>query len=895
MSQSLVVPFPAAMIQMFHAGTGMVLETVNDCLQLRPAIVQTRNVQAMITTGAGTSKIAAVNGNGDFLFSADTIAMTQHASYQSDNEKGAAMQVDVWRPFLTFFVQAPGKGWRQVGVAQLDMLAVLKAACDAKPFEFAGELYVATANSDTTTVKLCLTSQASPLELTQLQAWLDKNEATVTLLGHRTVSTQEVSKQLKLHMKTRTAKMTKCMNGMYGSLDTQVKLDRVDLRRDSCCVLNSCDPGQMHELMSALDMKKQMFRKLVVPIVTAQLLAVAELCASQQTAGPAGAQTITVPMLISMLARHTKASMSKQEAVATQQLFPRLITKFEGACTFYETSFAGYLSDEGWAFDGSNVKAIEANAEKMDMSGGKPAAHFLLTATAFAANDETLGKLLEQHKNIPASASAALAELDAQISTIRQEQYAIRNSNLYGKMDCEDGAIQTKIIMEVSAASPRELNEIVQPHVGKAILPLQKMYAVDSEKPAALPPRLMHVGAAAPQEVRDRARTSELRSIVRMTTQLISDALKWQSEPVNGKRISYEVCLGLASAPSLPGASKAEPTTAVTREMCGSRPEYINRLFEKHQPLCGHCFASAVVTSDARQTPDGVQTKIVEFSANSLLEKTMTNVRIGFRSREDPLCDNASKTVLANKNVQISIEGHCLELHNIPHAQVRANIAHVVQAQLTECLAKEYTVNGGMRMDLGKGFYNFVSQVGVDLAVTAECSSNTHTSTLDAKATADEMHLACSMASFSESTLTWDACPQSNVTRTAVLSVPMCREEKERIAQLAHELTPIHAMTKEQLDNILTRMGHTVSVGFEGGMFTGTDWSGESLDSDDRVALAFVLQMLPQTYVHKDYANANVSASAVLRGKLDLLFPGTCMRVKEIETGAFLLQVMVHV
>jgi hypothetical protein len=882
------------MIQMFHAGTGMVLETVNDCEQLRPAILQTRNVQAMITTGAGTSKIAAVNGNGDFLFSPDTILMTQHATYQSDNEKGAAMQVDVWRPFLTFFVQAPGKGWRQVGVAQLDMLAVLKAACDEKPFEIAGELFVATAKSDTTTVKLCLTSQASPLERTQLQAWLNNNEATVTLLGHRTVSTEEVTKQLKLHMKTRTAKMTKCMNGMYGSLDKQVKLDRVDLRRDSCCVLNTCDPGQMQELMKALDLNKQMFRKLAVPIVTAQLLAVAELCASQQTAGPAGAQTITVSMLRSMLARHTKASMSKQEAVATQQLFPRLITKFEGACTFYETSFAGYLSDEGWAFDGSNVKAIEANSEKMDVSGGKPAAHFLLTAAAFAANDETLRKLLEQHKKTPASAGDALAELDAQISTLKQEQYAIRNTNFYGECDCEDGAIQTKIIMEVSTASPRDLNEIVQPHVGTAILPLHKMYAADSEKPTAPPGRLMHVGSAAPQEVRDRARTGELRDIVRMTTQLISDALKWQSEPVNGKRISYEVCLGLASAPSMPSADTALSTIKVTRELCSSRPEYYSKLFARHT-LCGHCFASAVVTSDARQTPDGVQTKIVEFSANSLLEKTMTNVRVGFRSRDDPLYDNASKTVLANKSVQITIDGHCLELHNIPHAQIRANVAHVVQAQLAKCLAKEYTVHGGMRMDLGKSFYNFVSQVGVDLAVTGECTSKTQTSTLDAKATADEMHLACSMASFSESTLAWDACPQSNVTRTAVLSVPLCREEKERIAQLAHELTPIHTMTKEQLDNILTLMGHTVSVGFEGGTFTGTDWSGESLDSDNRVALAFVLQMLPQTYVHADYANADVSASTVLRAKLELLLPGTCMRVKEVETGAFLLQVMVQV
>lgn len=894
MSQTIVVPFPPVMIQMFHAGTGMVLETVNDCIQLRPAIVQTRNLQAIITTGAGSTNVAAVDANGDFLFSADTIAMTKHATYQNDAQKGAEKTFDIWRPFLTFFVQAPGKGYRQVGVAQIDMLAVLQAACQEKPFEFAGELYVATADSDKTWVKLCVTSQASPLERTQLQAWLINNEASVNLLAHRAVCKEEVSRQLKLCMKTRTAKMTQCMNGMYGGLDTQIKLDRVDLRRDSCCVLNTADTGQMHELMIALDLKKQMFRKLAVPIVTAQLLAVSELCASQQTMGPSGEQIITMPMLKAMLTRHTKQKMTKQEAVQTEQLFPHLITKLEGACTFYETSFAEYQSDEGWAFDGSNVKAVAANAEKMDMSGGKPAAHFLFTKAAFAANEENLRKLQEQRKSAPVSASAAIAELDAQISTVLQEQYAIRNSNFYGKMDCEDGAIQTKIIMEVSAASPRDLTEIVQPYVGKSLLPLHKMYAADSDKALAPPGRLVHVGAAAQQGQRERARTGELLEIVRMTTQLVSDALKWQSEPVNGKRISYEVCLGLASAPSMPGGQAQKLATPLTREMFGSRTEYVNKLFDG-QSLCGHCFASAVVTSDARQTGEGVHTKVVEFTANSLLEKTMTNVRVGYRSREDPLLDNASKTVLANKTVQISIDGHCVELHNIPHVQVRANVAHVMQARLVECLANQYTVSGAMRMDLGQQFYNFVSQVGVGLCVTGESSNKTQTSTLNAKATLDEIHRPVSMASFCESTLAWDACPQSKVTTTAVLSMPLDREEKERIAQLAHELTPIHAMTKEQLDNIMTRMGHTVSVGFEGGTFSGTDWSGERLDSDKRIGLAFVLQMAPQTYVHADYADANVSASAVLLGKLERLFPDTCMRVKEVETGAFLLQVVVGV
>ena len=893
MSQNVVVPFPPVMIQMFHAGTGMVLETVNDCTQLRPAIVQTRNVRAMITTGAGTTNVGAVDANGDFLFAADAITLTQHATYQGDAQKGEEKTVDIWRPFLTFFVQAPGKGYRQVGVAQLDLLDVLQAACQEKQLEFSGELYVATEAADTTTVKLCLTSQASPLERTQLQAWLTNNEASVHLLAHRAVCKKEVSRQLKLCMKTRMAKMSRCMNVMYGGLDSQIKLDMVDLRRDSCCVLNTADTGQMQELMNALDLKKQMFRKLAVPIVTAQLLAVSELCASQQPMGPLGEQQITVPMLRAMLARHTKRKMTQQEALQTQQLFPHLITKLEGACTFYETSFAAYDSDEGWALDGSSVKVIKANAEKMDMSGGKPAAHFLFSHEAFAANEQNLRKLHEQRNNAPASASAAIAELDAQISTVTQEQYVIRNSNFYGKMDCEDGAIQTKIIMEVSASNPGDLTEIVQPYVGKGLLPLHKMYAADSDKALPPPGRLVQVGAAAQQDERDRARTGELLEIVRMTTQLVSDALKWQSEPVNGKRISYEVCLGLASAPSMPGAQGKKSAAPVTREMCGSRTEYVQRLFDR--PLCGHCFASAVVTSDARQTCDGVHTKVVAFTANSLLEKTMTNVRVGYRSREDPLRDNASQTVLANKTVQISIEGHCVELHDVPHVQVRANVAHVMLQKLTEGLAQQYAVSGAMRMDLGQYFYNFVSQIGVGLCITGEYSNKTQTSTLNAKATLDEIHRPLSMASFCESTLAWDACPQSKVTTTAVLSVPLDREEKERIAQLAHELTPIHAMTKEQLDNIMTRMGHTVSVGFEAGTFCGTDWSGERLDSDKRIGLAFVLQMAPQTYVHADYADASVSASSVLLGKLERLFPNTCMRVKEVETGAFLLQAVVSV
>ena len=43
----------------------------------------------MITTGAGTTKVGAVDTNGDFVFSADAIAMTQHETYQSDAEQGA--------------------------------------------------------------------------------------------------------------------------------------------------------------------------------------------------------------------------------------------------------------------------------------------------------------------------------------------------------------------------------------------------------------------------------------------------------------------------------------------------------------------------------------------------------------------------------------------------------------------------------------------------------------------------------------------------------------------------------------------------------------------------------------------------------------------------------------
>jgi hypothetical protein len=100
-------------------------------------------------------------------------------------------------------------------------------------------------------------------------------------------------------------------------------------------------------------------------------------------------------------------------------------------------------------------------------------------------------------------------------------------------------------------------------------------------------------------------------------------------------------------------------------------------------------------------------------------------------------------------------------------------------------------------------------------------------------------------------------------------------------------------MTKDQLSFIMTKMGHVVTAGFENGVFVGTDYTGQRLDSDKRVALTMTIQTTKFAATQPEYSDPNTSVSTVILRKLQAVLPGIELRIKKIETCSYLVQAIV--
>jgi hypothetical protein len=380
---------------------------------------------------------------------------------------------------------------------------------------------------------------------------------------------------------------------------------------------------------------------------------------------------------------------------------------------------------------------------------------------------------------------------------------------------------------------------------------------------------------------------AEIQRVVELSLQLVSDALKWQGETVDGTNITYETCLGLASAPSMDANSDTidGAPAIVSREKCTSYGDLIVNLFKGHK-LGGHCFAAQAKTSNVRKLANGGTVSQMEISANRILESTTSNVRIG---------EEEYVPVLAAKTINTSINGVFTTLHDVSHEKVRLVVGRQVLNEITRTLGHELIPGNATNIDAGSGFYNVFAHIGNNRCFGGEKSVGNKTSTLNASETLEAMHSSCMATSFCNSTIAWDACPTSKVTTAAVISMPLHEEEEHRLDQLVHELTTIHAMTEEQLSFMMTKMGYVVNAGFENGLFVGTDFTGTRLDSDKRVALTLTLQTTKFAATLPEYCDPHTSVGTVILRKLAVVLPTIEFRIKKIETCSYVLQAFVDV
>jgi len=149
--------------------------------------------------------------------------------------------------------------------------------------------------------------------------------------------------------------------------------------------------------------------------------------------------------------------------------------------------------------------------------------------------------------------------------------------------------------------------------------------------------------------------------------------------------------------------------------------------------------------------------------------------------------------------------------------------------------------------------------------------------------------------SFCTSTIAWDGCPEkSKKTKTVTISVPLDPEEDRRIKQIAYEIAPLHAMTKDHLAFVMNDMERVVNVGFEAGKFYGNDITGERLDSETRISHFFLLALTPDGQAQPKYWTNPKGINAVLQSEMQAALPGLHVRVSQLETGIHVMQVVVN-
>jgi hypothetical protein len=250
-----------------------------------------------------------------------------------------------------------------------------------------------------------------------------------------------------------------------------------------------------------------------------------------------------------------------------------------------------------------------------------------------------------------------------------------------------------------------------------------------------------------------------------------------------------------------------------------------------------------------------------------------------------------------NKDITFSVNHSDRRLCNVPHTQARALLGEVTKRNLYEEVGKEMVVGQPINLlDMGAEFYNAFAHIGSGQAVCAEKTVDGITSSVDVHGT-KECILNCPLnTSFVASALAWKSdAATPDKTSSVLVSVPLKTREKALLELIAQETMPVHVMSKEELTYAMTEMGHFVNVGFQLGKFSGMDYTGSQLDSEGKIALLFMVRMTKDGAAKEEYFQSETGGKAVVQAKLQKALPDAKLRVNEIETGLFTVQVVVDV
>jgi hypothetical protein len=862
-SSSIYVPFPKLVLKVFHVGDGLEVfksektATQEATLQLRHPIVQTQNIELMLTTGAGHCATATRNEHGDFILERQTIEL------QTYTTPDGTVEVHPVQVVLGTYVD--GKGIRQAGSGEFNALHVLKASVAGKPLEVAGEIYVPTETALKTTVKLSLESLETPAHRELSQKWLQANPSTVQTLLNRTVSKQDVKAKLTTQRLARLQTMSDMMKGEWGNVSAPVNLNELITMTDTSGWMDIADVTQMCGMTEAFGKIPGVIRKNAMVTAQCALYASAQVCASYEPMGPLGEQTITTRKLIDFLKQCTSPAVGAQALQARLELYGNLNRQAENFLTGPHVSGHMYAMDEGFTVLGSNIGFKEGNAEKMDLALGQNCMHYDYTEKMFTrisaeiarlntertvfegmVGIENQAKLLAKNEEGLGSMHKAMAQLKTELSGYNQ--------------DCEDGTLWFSSVMGTLKSNPDETYDMVKAHIGVGLLRFSNMFPAGTGS------------------------VEELHRLVQSSLGLMSAALKQQSMGANGSTFAYEPCFGLASAPSMK-VSGAAPKPTVTREQCKSFGEWIGVMFEG-ETLAGHAYPGLVETRPMHANADGSTLQVKRMELTNMCESTVSNVR--------PLRKSsvvAAPVRLANKHVQMSMGGLSHGLSDMPHELASEAIGEATKLKLNADLG--HLLRFTQMMDIRKGgpFYKMFVHFGTGQSVTGELAVEDKTSRLTAMMTADALRSPSSNASFCNSAIAWDDNPSTKVTSSVVISVPLAPEEQRRITQIAQELGPVHSMSPKQLAFVMEDMGYEVNVGFEGGMFVGMDYTGE-LDSDTRVSHAFAVHTTPLANSMREWWEPHVDVTALIRSKVQAVLPGTCVRVQAISSNLRVMQLV---
>jgi len=897
------VPMPTFKFQVFHVGDGFEVVTTNapaqansklravanptqaepqKVIQLRRTVEATNeNICFMMTTGAGSAMQPKRNDDGSFEFDRGVLHMQVY-----DTPDGVQ---EFFPATIGMYTKASvGKGFQQCGCAFPNPALLLEAACANKELHIAGSMYVPSEGSETSPVELVCTCIESPEWIACANSWRDTNREIFARIKSNTLQAEQVARELKVHAAVSRMTTEKHMNILYGKLNNPVNINEVSTCADTSTFMIRAHPLQAIKMLEAFHASPDIERKDVVPLVRIAVHSAAELCASYQPIGAHGMQCITTQTLHQFL----KASEKTEDR---PKLFQNLLQTKNQLITSLMPFENNYANDNNYAYKGHSIMAVQINAEKMNLAGDYPRIHLDETKKEWLALKSTRDSLTSEQSRLQRMAgetlvraitqpgkgmageapNAALATVDQKLTEINQKMMQMQHKSLKPDKDCEDGSYSIITGQQTLKDRADFLYDEIKPYVAKGFLPLENMFS---------PGKVDTVFKS------ENDKIEAIHFIVKASLRLMSDALKWQSTPVNGTRYSYESCFALAAAPSLAvqDSKEVEKKTSITREQCSSFEELLLKRLENKQ-MAGHCVTILAKETLVKQFDSGVQILRYDIQKNGMMESTVSNV---CPTKTTEKMD----ALFGNKNVNISIGGQNVCLQAALHSQARNTIFQTIHKQiLSGDLGKEVVSIAPVNMEKGIFFYDLMSQIGGNQVVGAEITNEKNvTSILDSKATANALVSQPLNVAFCTTTMAWGACPASTkAIQTAAIKVPLTPEEDRRIKQIANELTPLNSMTKDHLAFVMNDMGRIINVGFEDGKFYGNDITGDRLDSETRIAHFFVLKLSEIGQSKPKYSSNPKGINAVLQSEMQAALPGLTVRVSQIENGLHVMQVVV--